>query len=117
MQVRCWLVVLGMTLIAPSLVTPSLAASAAPCRSATETLGEARLHKVYDGGVIVQAQYITREEQKTRAEENLRQHRERANPPPSVERSTGTPTGETYGREWQERQIQGTDKPRVTRPW
>jgi hypothetical protein len=100
-----------------TLVAPSLTATAAPCRSATAALCA---RTVDGGGLIVQAQYITREEQQRRAQENLERHRQEnsnSNSNSSVDRSTNTTTGETYGREYLERQIQGTDKPRVVRPY
>jgi hypothetical protein len=108
MHVRCLLVVLGMTLVAPSLVTPSSAAAALGARTA------------HDGGFAVLAQYITREEQQRRAQENLERHRQEnsnSNSDSRVDKSTGAAIGETYGREYLERQIQGTDKPRVVRPY
>jgi hypothetical protein len=103
------LLILASTLFAPSLI------AAAPGPSATETLRATSSRA--DGGAIVQAQYITREQQQERAKENLERHRqEKSNSNSSVDRSSGTATGETYGREYLERQIQG-DKPRVVRPY
>lgn len=106
-HVRYLLLVLASTLVAPSLT------AAGP--SATETLRGPPART--DGGAVLQAQYITREEQQRRAQENLERHRqERSNSNSSVDRSSGTATGETYGREYLERQLQG-DRPRVVRPY
>lgn len=109
--VRCLPLALLSTFLLPSL--PAIAdgtaltggAICSPARTA-------------DSGDVVLAQYITREEQNRRAQENLERHRQERsnnNSNSSVGSSSGTATGETYGREYLERQLQG-DKPR-TRTW
>ena len=109
-HIRYLLLALASTLVAPSLI-----ANAAPGPSAPETLRATTSRA--DGGAVLQAQYITREQQQERAKENLERHRqEKSNSNSSVDRSSGTATGETYGREYLERQLQG-DKPRVVRPY
>jgi hypothetical protein len=96
--------------LAMAVVTPSLEWMAFEA-------GVAHSSQLYHGNAYVLAQYITREEQQQRAQENLRQRQEERRQQQqdrsssSVDRSTNT-----YGKEWLERELQG-DKPRVNRTW
>src|SRR5262249_37540912 len=99
--VRTSLICLGM-----AFVTPSYASIAYESRAAN-------VLSAYHGNAYVLVQYITREEQQKRAQENLERHRhpQQERPAPSVDRSTNT-----YGKEWLEQPLQG-DKRRVVRPY
>ena len=106
-----------LLVLATVLVAPSLAATAAPCGSATEALCAPPSRAVHDSGVIVQAQYITREQQKERAEKNLKEKRQqRDNSNYSVYKSTRTETSDDYGKRYLEEPMRGAKQPRVHRP-
>jgi hypothetical protein len=68
----------------------------------------------------VVAQYITTDQQRQQAQQNLAQHRaqQQQQQQQPVQGSTNTVQGSTntYGREWQEQQLQGNN-PKVVRPW
>lgn len=109
LQMRYLVVLLPTLLVAPSI-------AAAQCRSAADGRCDSQPQNVRDGGVFIQAEYITREEQRQRAQESLERHRQERNNHYSVDHSTRTETPSDYGRVYQEQQLQG-DKPRVVRPW
>jgi hypothetical protein len=105
---------IGISLIGLVLfVTPSSGSTAFG-------LGVAKFPELYRGNAYVLAQYITREEQQKRAEQNLKQHREeqKQQEQKQQERSNSEVNSSTnsYGKEYLEQQLQG-DKPRVIRPW
>ena len=100
--------------LAVAFVTPSLA-------SAGFGLGSANPGRPYYGNTFVPAQYITNEQQRQQAQQNLERHRaqqQQSGSNSSVQNSTNSVQNSTntYGREWQEQQLQGND-PKVTRPW
>jgi hypothetical protein len=66
---------------------------------------------------LVFAQYITTQQQRQQAQQNLQQHRQQQQSN-SVQPSTSTVHESTgsYGRVWQEQQLQGNN-PRAVRPW
>jgi len=94
--------------LAMAFVTPSLA-------SAGFGSGSANFSRPHYGNTYVLAQYITTEQQRQQAQQNLERHRaqqqQQTGSNSSVQNSTNT-----YGREWQEQQLQG-NTPRVTRTW
>jgi hypothetical protein len=69
---------------------------------------------------LASAQYITTEQQRQQAQDHLRQHQQQqqGGSNSSVQGSTNSVQGSTntYGKEWQEQQLQGND-PKVSRPW
>jgi hypothetical protein len=100
--------------LAIAFITPSLA-------SAGFASGSANFSRSTYCTTCVLAQYITTEQQRQQAQQNLERHREQqqqGGSNSSVQSSTNSVQNSTntYGKEWQEQQLQG-NTPRVNRSW
>jgi hypothetical protein len=101
--IRATLISLAIVFVTSSLASAGLGPVAA------------NFSRPYCRNTCVLAQYITTEQQRQQAQENLARHREQQQQQGGSNSSVQNSTN-TYGREWQEQQLQGNN-PRVVRPW